>query len=631
MRNKLLAILLCVPLILSCGFTAYAGSPEEIVTVAQVQSLCDGIVAYKQAQTGSNNTQELINGYLSDDAGVSSEFWIMALSQSGNYDFSAYERALLNYLNTHDVYSATSREKYALALCAAGSTDSYITDTADEAIGGLGIMSLVFGLHLLNNGYQSSMYSVDGLISAILDRRMSDGGWAVMGSVGDTDVTAMTLQALAPYYGGRSDVTSAVDDALERLSDLQLDSGGFKTMGAENCESAAQVVMALSALGIDAQYDDRFIKNGVSPMTALLSYRYGDGYAHTSDGGVDDNATTEAFCALTAYLRMCYGQSSFYIMDNANHSAPKPAEQSSSGSSGSSGGSSGKSGGGSSGNSSSSSKSSSSKSADRSDNYSGDGSSSQEVIIIDGRRYVESTNAAGEKVTVGVEETQAATMPTAAPTQKPSYGGMQPSASADQLRATADEAATGGYKGYAIAGVIAAAVAACIVLYLLKKRNRKNFIAIGIIAAAGIAFILLTNFESADSYNHEAAAEGDLTVTLTIRCDSIKDLEKVNEYVPDDGVVLDTTKFALNDGDTVYDALLAAIRANHIPMDNRGAQGSAYIAGLNFLYEYDYGELSGWMYRVNGVFPDVGCQSYYVSDGDEIEWLYTTNIGKDLE
>ena len=632
MRNKLLAILLCVPLILSCGFTAYAGSAEETVTVAQVQSLCDGIVAYKQAQTGANNTQELIDGYLCDDAGVSSEFWIMALSQSGSYDFGSYERALLNYLNTHNVYSATSREKYALALCAAGSTDRYITDTADEAIGGLGIMSLVFGLHLLNNGYQSAIYSIDGLISDILDRRMSDGGWAVMGSVGDTDVTAMTLQALAPYYGGRSDVTEAVDGALERLSDLQLDSGGFKTMGAENCESAAQVVMALSALGIDAQYDGRFIKGGVSPMTAMLSYSAGDGsFSHTG-GGTDDNATTEALCALTAYLRMCYGQSSFYIMDNANHSSPKPAEQSASGSSG---GSSGQSGG-SSGNGSSSSKSSSSGSsnsggAGRNDSGSGDPVNNRNVIVIDGRRYIESTNAAGEKVTVSVEETQPATVPTAAPTQKPSYGGMQPSATADHIRATADEAGTGGYKGYAIAGVLIAAGAACTALYLLKKRNKKNYIAVGIIAAAGVLFILLTNFESADSYHREASADGDLTVTLTIRCDSITDREKVNRYIPDDGIILDTTEYAVNDGDTVYDVLFAAVRANDIPMDNRGAKGSAYIAGINFLYEFDYGELSGWMYRVNGEFPDVGCQSYYVSDGDEIEWLYTTNIGKDLE
>ncbi|MBQ9471715.1 MAG: DUF4430 domain-containing protein, partial [Ruminococcus sp.] len=66
------------------------------------------------------------------------------------------------------------------------------------------------------------------------------------------------------------------------------------------------------------------------------------------------------------------------------------------------------------------------------------------------------------------------------------------------------------------------------------------------------------------------------------------------------------------------------------PIDNTGAQGAAYIAGINYLYEFDYGDLSGWMYRVNGVLPEVGCQSYTVSDGDEIEWLYTTNIGKDF-
>ena len=620
-------MLLCLLLILSCGSTAYAGSADETYTVAQVQSLCDGIVLYEQARTGSNGTQSFIDGYLCDNAGVSSEFTVMALSQYGNYDFGSYERALLDYLGSHNVYSATSREKYALALCAAGSTDRYIEDTADEAIGGLGVMSLVFGLHLLNNGYRSSLYSVDGLISEILSRRMDDGGWAVMGTRGDTDVTAMTIQSLAPYYGGRSDVTYAVDEALELLSRLQLDSGGFKTMGAENCESAAQVVMALSSLGIDAQTDERFIKNGTSPMSALMSYRNGDGsFSHTG-GGADENATVEALCALVAYLRMCCGQTPFYIMDNANHSAPQPAEQSGGDTSSDSGKSSP-------GNPSSLSSSGSSSSGANRTNDPGDAPVSQpaqNIVVIDGRRYVESTNAAGEKVTVSAEETQATVTPTTAPVQKPSYGGMQPSATADQLRSTADEAGSGGYKGYAIAGVLIAAGAACAVLYFLKKKNKKNYIAVGIIAAAGVIFILLTNFESPDSYHREAAADGDLTVTLTIRCDTIIDREKVNEYIPDDGIILDTTEYALSDGDTVYDALLAAVHSKHIPMDNRGAKGSAYIAGLNFLYEYDYGELSGWMYRVNGEFPDVGCESCYVSDGDVIEWLYTTDIGRDLE
>lgn len=77
--------------------------------------------------------------------------------------------------------------------------------------------------------------------------------------------------------------------------------------------------------------------------------------------------------------------------------------------------------------------------------------------------------------------------------------------------------------------------------------------------------------------------------------------------------------------------LLSAAKRYGIAIDNRGTAGSAYIAGINYLYEFDYGDLSGWMYRVDGEFPEVGCMSYALSGGEKIEWLYTTNIGKDLE
>ena len=61
-------------------------------------------------------------------------------------------------------------------------------------------------------------------------------------------------------------------------------------------------------------------------------------------------------------------------------------------------------------------------------------------------------------------------------------------------------------------------------------------------------------------------------------------------------------------------------------LDCRGT----YVAGISHLYEFDFGNLSGWMYRVNGFFPDVACGEYQLSDGDRIEWLYTCDLGRDL-
>ena len=625
-RNNFLAALLILPLLLLTAASARAESAVETYTVAQVQSLCDGIVAYN----GSGNGQDFIDGYLSDNAGVMSEFYAIALSQSGNYDFSRYESALLRYLDTHEVYSAASREKYALALSASGSTDRYISDTADEAIGGLGLMSLVFGLHLLNNGYDSALYSTDGLVSEILSKQKSDGGWAVMGSYGDVDVTAMTLQALAPHRG-RGDVGAAVDSGIDLLSGKQLDSGGFMTMGAENCESAAQVIIALSALGIDAQTDGRFIKNGYSVMNAMMDYRCPDGsFAHTDTS--NDNATEEAFCALTAYKRYCYGQGSLYLLDHADHSAPSNHNDTPQ----NSGGSSGSSGSTNRNNDNNADNAGSKGSGSSGDNNANDSVQTDEngnrIIIINGQKFIEATNASGESVTINVSETETAERPQST-IVRPTHGSFQSAATDDThlKNASADEAGgKDGYKPYAILGIVLAAGGACAVLYLLKKRNKKHYIAVGIIAAAGILFILLTDFQSADSYRQPAKTDGELSVTLSIRCDTVKDNKRGNYYIPSDGAILETTTFSADEGDTVYDVLLQAAKANNILLDNRGTEGAAYIAGINSLYEFAYGELSGWMYRVNGEFPDVGCQSYTLSDGDNIEWLYTTNIGKDL-
>nr|WP_316615125.1 DUF4430 domain-containing protein [uncultured Ruminococcus sp.] len=619
-RNKLFAILLCVTTLV-CGVLSAVPVGAQSYTVTQVQSLCDGIIAYN----GYQNAQAFIDGYLSDNAGTMSEFYVLALSQSGDYDFSRYENALLSYLDDHSVASATSREKYALALAAVGSTDRYIADTADEAIGGMGMMSLVFGLHLLNNGYHSSLYSTDSLLSEILSREMEEGGWAVMGSWGDVDVTAMTLQALAPHYGGRGDVTAAVDRAVSWLSGRQLNSGGFKTMGAENCESAAQVVMALSDLGIDPQNDGRFSKNGTSVMEAMLDYRLSNGgFSHTGSDG-NATATVEVFCALTAYRRMRYGQGSFYQLDYVVHGTPSDNGSGGSGQSGSSGG-----GSRSGGNSGSNGSSSSGGSDHSGDSQAQVDSNGNRIITINGQRFIESTNAAGERVTVNVSETE--NPPRETRVFSDEHGDFQSSATDDTTlhAASADESGSGGYKPYAILGVIAVAGGVCAVLYLLKKRNKKHYIAVAMIAAAGVLFILLTNFESAEEHYQPPETEGDFTVTLSIRCDTIKELEKKNNTIPDSCVILDTAEFSASSGDTVYDVLQDAARTYRILIDNRGSDGAAYIAGIDGLYEFDYGELSGWMYRVNGEFPDVGCQSRTVRDGDNIEWLYTTNIGKDL-
>lgn len=159
----------------------------------------------------------------------------------------------------------------------------------------------------------------EALLRVILDAQCPDGGWALSGDVSDTDMTGMALQALAPYAAANDEVRAAVDKALAALSAMQAQDGSFGTMGdggmVATSESIAQVITALSALGIDAHTDERFVKNGVSALDALCAYFVeGGGFRHLLDGGLDGMATEQAYYALTAYFRMLDGRKALYDM-----------------------------------------------------------------------------------------------------------------------------------------------------------------------------------------------------------------------------------------------------------------------------------------------------------------------------
>lgn len=163
-----------------------------------------------------------------------------------------------------------------------------------------GINGAIFALLALDSGaYPAPEGLRDELVDAILSRQLSDGGFAFSGERADADMTAMALSALAAYTD-RADVAAAVEQALDALSSLQGENGGFASYGEENAESCAQVIMALSALGLSSA-DERFVKNGVSVPDALLNYQLEDGsFSHLPDGETDAMATLQCYAALTA-------------------------------------------------------------------------------------------------------------------------------------------------------------------------------------------------------------------------------------------------------------------------------------------------------------------------------------------
>lgn len=125
--------------------------------------------------------------------------------------------------------------------------------------------------------------------------------------------------------------------------------------------------------------------------------------------------------------------------------------------------------------------------------------------------------------------------------------------------------------------------------------------------------------------------------TFSISCASILDnmeycAEEKRQCVPDDGWIFETRTVAFTEGENVYDVLSRVCRDNGIHMEASFTPmyNSVYIEGINNLYEFDAGEYSGWMYKVNGWFPNYGASRYVLKDGDVCEWIYTCNLGYDI-
>lgn len=524
-------------------------------TSAGAKETADSIIEFSLHQSGAGSLQEWVDTVLTDGAGTTSEWYIVGLLQyNKNIDFSGYADALEEYLEKNEISSASSRMKYALVLygCGRGESD-FVRNAIDDSVGKQGIMSYVYGLHLFSNGLRAESITSDEVIQKIISLQLEDGGWAVSGNKSDADVTAMTLQALAPYYNDMTDVRHAADNALRLLSELQLETGCYSSYGVQNPESAAQVVTALSALGIDPFSDARFIKGNNTLFDAIMAYQLEDGsFEHTLGGGYNQNATVQVFYSMISAYRQENGLGSLYIFDT---DMQKNAAQ----------------------------------------------------------------NSPSDQEEQNINETQ-----TAAETRENAADMSDKSDNGDFNDGTFS------YKIWIYAAATAAAAIVLSVLALKKSLNKGNCIFVILITAAAVIFVHFSNFQTVSDYYSSENEEGYTQyVTLSISCESIAE-QSGDERIPDGGVILPETEIGINSGDTVYDVLERAGKKFGISFDTKGAP-SVYVSGISNIYEFDFGDLSGWLYFVNGESPSLSCAEYILSDGDSIEWRYTVDLGKEFE
>lgn len=258
-----------------------------------IQAYYGKVVAYVKANIGSDGV--LVDPESHNPTVTDNERIILALTAIGKDPANVGGKNLLAALQDRNIMQ--------------------VTNTSDTDINGL-----VFGLLALNSGnYTQDSY---WLVQAILTQQNEDGSWSSSADtkpVGDVDMTAMALQALAPYYkdGGNETVNTAVEKALNWLS------GKYRS-GYDSSESCAQVVIALSALNLDANTDARFTKTvegkTLSVLGNLLQYRVAEngGFKNRfADKAVNEMATEQALCAMAAYARFTEKANALYDMTDA--------------------------------------------------------------------------------------------------------------------------------------------------------------------------------------------------------------------------------------------------------------------------------------------------------------------------
>lgn len=261
---------------------------------AYIQAYYDKVVAYVKANIGSDGV--LVDPESHNPTVTDNERIILALTAIGKDPANVGGKNLLTALQNKDIMQ--------------------VTNTSDTDINGL-----VFGLLALNSGnYTQDSY---WLVQAILTQQNKDGSWSSSADTkpdGDVDMTAMALQALAPYYNEGDDTTvnAAVDKALQWLS------AKYKGKGYTSAESCAQVVVALSALQLNANSDSSFVKTVDGAPTSVLGdlLRYylgeGQGFKHAASGKTaDQKATEQALYAMAAYERYCRRTKALYDMTDA--------------------------------------------------------------------------------------------------------------------------------------------------------------------------------------------------------------------------------------------------------------------------------------------------------------------------
>lgn len=537
-------------------------------------------------QVGSVSGEWAVLGLARGNANVTNSYY------DSYYDrVVAYVKANIKSGEKLDNTKSTEHSRIILALTAIGEDPT--------SVGGHNLLTALNDLDYVkkqgSNGPIWALLAVDSgnyeyakreqLIEAILADRVGNG-WSLDGGTADTDMTAMALQALAPYNDEEHpEVKSAIEAALTLLSGMQQNDGGFASFGTANSESAAQVVVALSALGLDANTDSSFVKNGYSVLENLLSYAQEDGsFLHLSDGSSGNNqmAAEQGTYALVAYDRHVKGKHSLYDMTDVvkreDASAQEVIDMI--------------------------------DSIDEVNEYSYD-------AIAEARNAYNKLSAADK-----AKVTNYNTLTAAEDAYKAILSEKQ-TERYKELKAHYDELLRDKTKKYGNA-------AKKKLQSILQTAQRDMNAAVSCERVEEI-------FQKAMS-DLDAVKPGDIEVTFRLigALEATQDVDLTKDsYLPEYVTWVPTKTYALQENATVYDLFTEAM--SDAGLRYIGAE-SNYVStiyapsclGGYALSEFTNGKKSGWMYTVNGKHPNQGLKNWTLNDNDVVVWHYVNDYSHEV-
>ena len=530
--KNLTAVCIAVLFAVQTAFPVFAAEPEEAV------SECAG---YFTAQRGADSFWDGLEYGWADWAA-----YCMARLNGGTapeYVRSAEEK-VAELAQSEGFVKPTELQRAGIFLAALGGEyeqavllGSFMNEQLDRQ----GFNAYIWALIAVNvTGMQppeGAVNTADSLVDYIISQQHADGSFALFGDAGDVDITAAAVYALCG-----TDIPAAQEAAQHGADWLCAIEGGYTSMGARNCESTAQAVIALCAAGRSEKAQEA--------AEMLEEYRREGGYAHLPDGDINGMATAQAMEAFTALILAGRGEALF------GRIAPEEA------------------------------------------------AGSPEAVAETG----DNSEKPDSREDPAPEEENG---------QEPSGAGL-----------------TGEKIKLVLSIALGAGAAAAVVVLVLRRKKLAAVLAVVLAAAAGGVWLL--DIRTPEEY-YSQSRTGDMRVTVSAECTSVLDrMDSIDpavnpaEVVPEDGLVIRECTVELPEGASAFDALTAASRAQRVRVDYTGSSYGTYVKGIGYIYEFGFGDLSGWMYRVNGEFPDVSASSFVLEEGDVVEFLYTCDLGRDV-